>query len=105
MLPRNGGQCVDPVLALVETGQEMELPPACFEEGSPAFDADLLERFQAVGDESGADDVHATDPLLRILRERGRGVGLEPRGSPEPRLECRLPLWLGKAEALGDEAR
>src|SRR5882672_4071414 len=104
MLPRNSGQSVDPVGALVEAGQEAKLAAPCFEERLPSFDADLFEGLQAVGDEAGADDVHAADPLAPVLRERRCGVGLEPRGSSEARLERGAPLPRRQAEAPGDES-
>src|SRR5215470_17654958 len=97
MLPRNGRQGVDPVRTLVEAGQKVEFLPSRVDKGSPALDSQLLECFQAVGDEARADHVDAAHAALTVLGERRRGIGLEPGGAAEARLEGDLPPAFGEA--------
>src|SRR3989304_2236164 len=78
MFQRNVGQRMDPVVTLVQAGDEMEFLAAGGKERLLALDADFLERLQAVGDESRADHIHAPYALPGEILEGGRRVGLEP---------------------------
>src|SRR5690349_10264988 len=87
MLPRNIREGFDPVRPLVEAGQKVEFLASRGQEGFPALDSYLLQRFEAVGDETRADNVHAAYALAPELGQRGLGVGLYPGRAAEARLE------------------
>ena len=80
-------------------------PPACAKIAG-VFDADLLERLQAVGDEAGGDDGEALDAALGQLPHRVGGVGLQPFGPAEARLERHpQPLLAPSRSAVAQQAR
>ena len=54
----------------------MEFPAAGPEESLLDLDANLLERFQAIGHEAGAGDVDPPDTLLRQSNQRVLRIGL-----------------------------
>ena len=56
----------------------MEFLAAVVEEGFLAFHGDLFQRFEAVGDEAGTDDIDAFGAFLRQHFERRVRVGLQP---------------------------
>src|SRR6266496_914382 len=56
VLESEGGQCGDPRRPLVEAGNSVEFGAAGFEERSLSFQTDLLQRLEAIGHESRADD-------------------------------------------------
>src|SRR5215471_6713848 len=105
MLSRDGGENVDPVRALVETRQEVKFAATRSQEGLSTLDAHLLQRLEAVRDESRADDVDAAHTLASVLCQRNCSVGLEPFCPTEARLERRLPLALRETEAPGEKTR
>ncbi len=77
---------------LVEAGNGVEFLAAGLEECRPRLDADFLQRFQAVGDESRAKHVDPFDALsAKRLQHLGR-VGLQPLGAAEAGLERERPL-------------
>src|SRR5687767_2043875 len=84
---RDLGERMYPVGALVETRNGVKFASSRVEEDRLSFDSDLLEGLQAIGDEAGTDHVHAAHSLLAQFDERLGGIGLEPLGAPEPRLE------------------
>src|SRR5206468_3690464 len=105
MLPRDVGQGTNPVVALVEAGQEVEFPASRSEEDFSALDADFFERLQAIPDETRTDHVHAPHTAPAVVGQGERGIGLYPFRPSKAGLEGDLPLSLGKFESLGKEAR
>src|SRR5690606_41428111 len=81
------GQRVDERRGLVQAIDVAEGLAAGPEEGVPAFDGDLLEGLEAVGDEAGTHHVDTAHARLRQLAQRRFGVGLQPLGAAETRLE------------------
>ena len=81
------GECVDPFRSIVKCRNVVIFPTTGCKEVGFSFKGDFLERFQAVGRESGAQDVYAGELLFPKLDQRGRGVGLQPLGTSEARLE------------------
>src|SRR6266852_1081479 len=67
MLPRNVGQGTNPVVALVEAGQEVKFPASRTEEDFSALDADLFERLEAIRHESRTDHVYAAHAALAVV--------------------------------------
>src|SRR6266446_1578751 len=105
MPPSNVGQGTDPVVALVEAGQQVEFPASRAEEDLSALDADFFERLQAIRDETRADHIYAAHAVPAVVGQDGRGIGLYPFRPPKTGLEGDLPVRLGKLESLGKEAR
>src|SRR5947209_4864837 len=105
MLPRNVGQGTNPVVALVEAGQQVKFPASRAKEDFSALDADFFERLQAIRDETRTDHVHAAHAAPTVVSQGGRGIGLDPFRPSKAGLEGDLPLALGKVESFGKEAR
>jgi hypothetical protein len=74
------------------------------EEIVAAFLGDFFQGFQAVGDEAGADHVDAADALAAPFVQGRRGVGLQPFGLAEARLEADLELLGLQVQAFGQQA-
>lgn len=75
------------------------------QEGLAAFHRDLLERFEAVGRKTGAGDVDALHARGAEFAQRGFGIGLEPFGLAEARLEGHAVVRGCEAQARGEQAR
>ena len=60
-----------------------------------AFDGDFFQRLQAVGREAGTEYVNAVDAAFAKGGQGRRGVGLQPLGTAEARLEADLILPAG----------
>src|SRR6185436_1650751 len=88
MAKRDIGEGRDPGGVLVEARNEMQLPASGAEVRRLALDTDLLERLEAIGNESGTNDVHPANALLRKGEERLPRVRLEPTRAAETRLEA-----------------
>src|SRR5512143_2260800 len=84
---RDPAERVDPARMLVERGEVAEGLAAGFEKGGAAFHRQFFQGFQAVGGEAGGDDVDAAHALPAELRQGLVGVGLQPFGAAETRLE------------------
>ncbi len=82
----------------------MKVLAARGEEGVAPFDADLLQRLEAIGDEARADHVDALMTLLCELAQGRVGVGLEPARAAEAALERNLVFLLLQSQALGQQA-
>src|SRR6266704_788845 len=104
MLPRDVGQGTNPVVALVEAGQEVEFPASRAEEDLSALDADFFERLEAIRHEARTDHVHAAHALPAVVSEGGHGIGLYPFRPPKAGLEGDLPVALGKLKFPGKQA-
>lgn len=89
-----------PVITFIQAGDVTELLASGAEEGGLAFQRNLLQGFEAVTDETGADDIHPVDALLAEFFQGCRGVGLEPFGTAEARLEADLVLILFQFQRL-----
>src|SRR6266704_4046525 len=105
MPPSDVGQGTDPVVALVEAGQQVKFPASRAEEDLSALDADFFERFEAIRDETRTDHVHAAHAAPAVVGQGGRGIGLYPFRAPKAGLEGDLPVALGKLEVPGKQAR
>src|SRR6266513_5816047 len=75
MPPREVSQGTNPVVPLVEAGQQVEFPASRIEEDFSALDADFFERFQALRHETGTDHIHAAHALPAEVGQGGRGIG------------------------------
>src|SRR5712691_4478282 len=104
MLARNVSQGTNPVVALVEAGQQVEFPASRPEEDLAALYADFFERLQAIRHETRTDNVHAAHAAPAVVSEGGRGVGLYPFRPSKAGLEGDLPMALGKLEVPGEQA-
>src|SRR5262245_16254312 len=91
----------DPFGRLVEARDEMEIPAARGDIGKASFDADFLEGLEAVGDKAGADHVHPLNAFLRQLYQCRPGIGLQPLGEAEARLEGGDPLAGAELQPVG----
>ena len=100
-----GGEALDPERGIVETGDVMELLAAGLEKSGAAFHADLFQRFEAIGGKAGAEDIDARHSLAGEPLQGGLGIGFEPAGAPEARLEGDEPLVGGEPKPLGHEPR
>src|SRR5215510_2332617 len=78
---------------------------ACAHEDRLAFDPDLLERLEAVGNEARTDNVDARQALPSELAEDCGGVGRQPGRAPEPRLKRDLPRAVGQLQIFRQQAR
>src|SRR5689334_22264171 len=67
--------------------------------------ADLLERLEAVGRESGTHDAHVLHAAFRQCREHLARIRLEPSRAAEARLERDAPGVAREPEALGQQRR
>jgi len=83
----------------------MELLAAGLEKSGAAFHADLFQRFEAIGGKAGAEDIDARHSLAGEPLQGGLGIGFEPAGAPEARLEGDEPLVGGEPKPLGHEPR
>ena len=84
------GERINPVIAFVEAGDVVEFAAARCKESLFAFDGDFFQRFQAIADEAGADDIHP--PRVRCAQFRQRLVrsGAKPSAIARVRLESEL---------------
>src|SRR5438132_316793 len=67
MPPRDVSQGTNPVVPLVEAGQQVEFPASRTEEDFSALDADFFERLQAIRHETGTDHVHAAHAVPAVV--------------------------------------
>src|SRR5207244_7670795 len=104
MLPHNVSQGTNPVVALVEAGQQVKFRASRTEEDFSALDADFFERLQAIRHETRTDHVHAAHAGAGVIGQNGRRIGLYPFRPPKAGLEGDLPVVLGKHESLGKGA-
>src|SRR2546428_12632173 len=84
---RNPLERRDPLRRFVQAGNEMKLAAAGREEGPARRDADFLQRLEAVGNESGADDVYPLRSCACHGDQRRLRIGLQPLGEAEARLD------------------
>src|SRR5262245_11786409 len=89
---------LDSARAVVEAGNVAELLPAMRPEDFLVLLGDLFERLDAIGGEAGRDDGDALDPRPRQGFDRLIGVGLDPFGAAEPRLEGEIDLRAERPE-------
>ena len=75
------------------------------EEGLLVLHGDLFKRFQTIGGKAGTDHIHLLHAVMRPLTQGLIGVGLQPFGTPETRLEGHLPAFLRQAQPFGHQAR
>ena len=90
---------------VIDAGQVIELFPTCAEKGVARFLGDFFEGLEAIRHKPRADDIDPPYPLASQGLKRRLGVGLEPGGPTEARLEGDHPLVLGQAQALREQAR
>ncbi len=76
----------------IQTGHQHQFLATRLDELFTTAIADLLEGFDAVGDEGRAHHQQLLHALLRQLVETRLGVGLDPLGAAEARLEGHRPL-------------
>src|SRR5262245_57548408 len=88
----------DSALAVVEAGNVTELLPAMHAEDFLVLLGDLFERLDAIGGEAGRDNGDAFDTRPRQGFHRLIGVGLDPFGTAEARLEGELDLRAERPE-------
>src|SRR6266478_7972638 len=100
MLPRNVSQGTNPVVALVEAGQQVKFRASRTEEDSSALDADFFERLQAIRHETRADHIHAAHAGAGVIGQNGRRIGLYPFRPPKAGLEGDLPVVDRKSTRL-----
>ena len=81
----------------------MEALAAVLQERRAALHGDLLERFEAVGNEAGTDHVDRAHALVGHRLETGLGIGLQPFGPAEARLEGHQVAVLGQAKRFGQQ--
>src|SRR5574341_1816603 len=81
----------------------MEVAPAGPEECALRLDGDFLECLQAVAYETRADDVHPPGPAPPERFERAGGVGPEPLGAAEARLERDAILVLAQPQRFSQQ--
>src|SRR5262245_49532729 len=89
---------LDSARAVVEAGNVAELLPAVLVEDFLVLLGDLLERLDAIGGKAGRDDGDAFDPRPRQGLHRLIGVGLDPFGAAETRLEGELQIRAERPE-------
>ena len=70
-----------------------------------ARDRELLERLEAIRDESRCEDVDASRPRRTQLGQRRRRVRLEPAAAPEARLERERPLLRFQPQLAREQPR
>src|SRR3970040_1845994 len=86
------GERRDPLGGFVKAGNQAEFLAARLQEGSPGGYSDLLQRLQAIGNQSGADDIDSFDFFFCQRHKGWLGIRLEPLRRAEARLEghCNL---------------
>ena len=82
----------------VECGDVFVALPAGAQEHVAVLDRDLLERFQAVDRESGAQHIDVADAASGHARQYRAGVGLQPGLRTEARLEAHDPVALAQQQ-------
>ncbi len=92
-------------LRIVETGNGREIPPAMAAEDVGILDRDLFQRLQAVGGEARRDDGEVLHTTARQRLDRLVGIGLQPFGASEARLEGHAQPVLIVAERLAQQPR
>ncbi len=91
--PTETDQRAHPLRVIVEAGHQDQVVAAGGTERRAALVADLLQGLDAVGDERRAHHQELLHPA-RGQRLDGRlGVGLDPLGAPQPRLEGHRPAF------------
>ena len=70
------GKGIDPVVILVERWNVVELLATSAEKVIAGLLGNFFQRFEAIGDKTGADHVNATDALGAHVVQGGGGVGL-----------------------------
>ncbi len=95
-------QGADPGGVVVEAGNQHQVLAAGADELLAAAHADFLQSLDAVGDERRAHHQQALHPTLHQFVELGVGIGLDPLGAPQARLERHRPAPLLQAGALGE---
>src|SRR5690348_7288798 len=69
------------------------------------LDGDFLQRPETIGRDSRADHGHVTHPPSGQLRQYFAGIGLQPAGRPEARLEADAPLAVAQHQLFGEQPR
>src|SRR5215469_8119830 len=83
----------------------LEALPAGAQEVVAVLDGDFLQRLETVDRETGAYHRHLAHSASGQLREHLAGVGLQPPGRPEARLEADAPLAVAQHQLFGEQAR
>jgi len=96
-------QCGQPFGGIVEAGDESEGDSSVVDKCFLAGHGDFFEGFQAIGDESRADDGTVGDPLGWEGLEESFGVGFQPFLRTKTGLECHGPLIFVQGDGLGDQ--
>src|SRR4051812_34591335 len=94
------GERRDPFGRFVQAFDERELAATRGPEDLAGADADLFQRFQAIGDKTRADHIHLGRAGAREFDERLLGIGLEPLRIAEARLKRNPPLVFAQAQLL-----
>src|SRR5688500_6762806 len=81
----------------------MQLAAAGAQELLSCRNPDLLERLEAVGDESGAEDIDARCARRGKRDQRRLGIRLQPFRIAEARLERHAPLAFVEPQLCGQE--
>src|SRR5262245_41071377 len=102
---RDRGDRIDPGIRGVQGGNELEALAAVPPEARRSANPDLLERFETVGDERRAQHGDPLDSATPQIVDRLGRIRLDPRRSPEARLEADEAARLVDVEPLGEEAR
>src|SRR5690606_33246182 len=83
----DGGEAPSPLRVIVQAGDEAEALAAFGQKGLATLHLYFFQGFDAVGQETGAHDVHLPDALAGPGAQSGLGIGLQPFLRPETTLK------------------